>query len=62
MKVKNSISTIMRTLKGRETKDKEAKNIFSYKPIMSNILKYTVAEYRDCIEWVSIRTGQSVAP
>ena len=48
MKVKNSISTTMRTLKGRETKDKAAKNIFSYKPIMGNILKYTVAEYRDC--------------
>ena len=70
MKVKNSISTIMRTLKGRETKDKEAKNIFSYKPIMSNILKYTVAEYRDCsleeimncIEGDTIRTGQSGAP
>lgn len=38
----------MRTLKGKETKDKAAKNIFSYKPIMGNILKYTVAEYRDC--------------
>ena len=45
MKVKNSISTTMRTLKGKETKDKAAKNIFSYKPIMGNILKYTVAEY-----------------
>ena len=70
MKVKNSISTTMRTLKGRETKDKETKNIFSYKPIMSNILKYTVAEYRDCsleeimncIEGDTIRTGQSGAP
>ena len=41
MKVKNSISTTMRTLKCRETKDKAAKNIFSYKPIMGNILKYT---------------------
>ena len=39
MKVKNSISTTMRTLKGKETKDKAAKNIFSYKPIMGNILK-----------------------
>ena len=65
MKVKNSISTTMRTLKGRETKDKAAKNIFSYKPIMGNILKYTVAEYRDCsleeimncIEGDTIRTG-----
>ena len=46
MKVKNSISTTMRTLKGKEAKDKAAKNIFSYKPIMGNILKYTVAEYR----------------
>ena len=65
MKVKNSISTTMRTLKGRETKDKAAKNIFSYKPIMGNILKYTVAEYKDCsleeimncIEGDTIRTG-----
>ena len=65
MKVKNSISTTMRTLKGRETKDKAAKNIFSYKPIMGNILKYTVAEYRDCsleeimncIEGDTIQTG-----
>ena len=48
MKVKNSISTTMRTLKGRETKDKAAKNIFSYKPIMGNILKYTVAENSIC--------------
>ncbi len=39
MKVKNSISTTMRTLKGKETKDKAAKNIFSYKPIMGNIIK-----------------------
>ena len=46
MKVKNSISTTMRTLKAKETKDNAAKNIFSYKPIMGNILKYTVAEYR----------------
>ena len=65
MKVKNSISTTMRTLKGKETKDKAAKNIFSYKPIMGNILKYTVAEYSDCsleeiincIEGDTIRTG-----
>ena len=62
MKVKNSISTTMRTLKGRETKDKAAKNIFSYKPIMGNILKYTVAEYMNCIEGDTIRTGQSGAP
>ena len=39
MKVKNSISTTMTTLKGKETKDKAAKNIFSYKPIMGNIIK-----------------------
>ena len=39
MKVKNSISTTMRTLKGKETKDKAAKNIFSYKPIMGTIIK-----------------------
>ena len=65
MKVKNSISTTMRTLKGKETKDKAAKNIFSYKPIMGNILKYTVAEYSDCsleeiincIEGDTIQTG-----
>ena len=65
MKVKNSISTTMRTLKGKETKDKAAKNIFSYKPIMGNILKYPVAEYSDCsleeiincIEGDTIQTG-----
>ena len=70
MKVKNNISTTMRTLKGRETKDKAAKNIFSYKPIMGNILKYTVAEYgscsleeiMNCIGGDTIRTGQLGAP
>ena len=70
MKVKNSISTTMRTLKCRETKDEAAKNIFSYKPIMGNILKYTVAEYRDCsleeivncIGGDTIRTGRLGAP
>lgn len=70
MKVKNSISTTMRTLKCRKTKDKAAKNIFSYKPIMGNILKYTVAEYRDCsleeivncIGGDTIRTGRLGAP
>ena len=68
MKVKNSISTTMRTLKGKETKDKAAKNIFSYKPIMGNILKYTVAEYSDCsleeiincIEGDTIQTGTAL--
>ena len=68
MKVKNSISTTMRTLKGKETKDKAAKNIFSYKPIMSNILKYTVEEYKncsleeimECIEGDTIQTGTAL--
>ena len=59
MKVKNSISTTMRTLKGRETKDKAAKNIFSYKPIMGNILKYTVAEYKLSLIHISEPTRQA---
>lgn len=48
MDVKDSISVTLKTIDGKETKDQSAKNIFSYKPIMSNILKYTVEEYRDC--------------
>ena len=42
MDVKDSISVTLKTIDGKETKDQSAKNIFSYKPIMSNILKYTV--------------------
>ena len=45
MDVKDSISVTLKTIDGKETKDQSAKNIFSYKPIMSNILKYTVEEY-----------------
>lgn len=48
MDVKDSISVTLKTLEGKEAKDQSVKNIFSYKPIMSNILKYTVEEYRDC--------------
>lgn len=48
MDVKDSISVTLKTLESKEAKDQSAKNIFSYKPIMSNILKYTVEEYRDC--------------
>ena len=65
MDVKDSISVTLKTIDGKETKDQSAKNIFSYKPIMSNILKYTVEEYRDCsleeimncIEGDTIQTG-----
>ena len=53
MDVKDSISVTLKTIDGKETKDQSAKNIFSYKPIMSNILKYTVEEYRDCVCWNS---------
>ena len=68
MKVKNSISTTMRTLKGKETKDQSVKNLFIYKPIMGNILKYTVEEYKDCsleeimecIEGDTIQTGTAL--
>ena len=48
MDVKDSISVTLKTIDGKETKDQSAKNIFSYKPIISNILKYTLEEYRDC--------------
>ena len=48
MNVKDSISATMDSIEGNESGDKSAQNIFSYKPIMGNILKYTVAEYKDC--------------
>ena len=48
MNVKDSISATMDSIEGNESGDQSAKNIFSYKPIMGNILKYTVAEYKDC--------------
>ena len=65
MNVKNSISESMNAIRGKESKDQSAKIIFSYKPIMGNILKYTVAEYSDCsleeiincIEGDTIQTG-----
>ena len=68
MDVKDSISVTLKTIDGKETKDQSAKNIFSYKPIMSNILKYTVEEYRDCsleeimncIEGDTIQTGTAL--
>ena len=43
MNVKDSISATMDSIEGNESGDQSAKNIFSYKPIMGNILKYTVA-------------------
>ena len=49
MNVKDSISATMDAIEGNESGDQSAKNIFSYKPIMGNILMYTVAEYRNCI-------------
>ena len=68
MDVKDSISVTLKTIDGKETKDQSAKNIFSYKTIMSNILKYTVEEYRDCsleeimncIEGDTIQTGTAL--
>lgn len=48
MNVNDSISATMDTVKGKETKDQSVKNLFIYKPIMGNILKYTVEEYKDC--------------
>ena len=39
MNVKNSISESMNAIRGKESKDQSAKSIFSYKPIMGNILK-----------------------
>lgn len=38
----------MDTVKGKETQDQSVKNLLIYKPIMGNILKYTVEEYKDC--------------
>ena len=62
MDVKDSISVTLKTIDGKETKDQSAKNIFSYKPIMSNILKYTVEEYRDCsLEELSQRESALVS-
>ena len=68
MNVKDSISATMDSIEGNESGDKSAKNIFSYKPIMGNILKYTVAEYKDCsleeimecIEGDTIQTGTAL--
>ena len=68
MNVKDSISATMDSIEGNESGDKSAKNIFSYKPIMGNILKYTVAEYKDwsleeimeCIEVDTIQTGTAL--
>ena len=59
---------IMDAIEGNESGDKSAQNIFSYKPIMGNILKYTVAEYKDCsleeimecIEGDTIQTGTAL--
>ena len=68
MNVKDSISATMDAIEGNESGDQSAKNIFSYKPIMGNILKYTVAEYKDCsleeimdcIEGDTIQTGTAL--
>ena len=68
MNVKNSISESMNAIRGKESKDQSAKSIFSYKPIMSNILKYTVEEYKncsleeimECIEGDTIQTGTAL--
>ena len=68
MNVKDSISATMDSIEGNESGDQSAKNIFSYKPIMGNILKYTVAEYKkcsleeitDCIEGDTIQTGTAL--
>lgn len=68
MDVKDSISVTMESIKGKEKEDQSVKNIFSYTPIMGNILKYTVAEYKDCslekimscIEGDTIQTGTAL--
>lgn len=68
MNVNDSISATMDTVKGKETKDQSVKNLFIYKPIMGNILKYTVEEYKDCsleeimecIEGDTIQTGTAL--
>lgn len=48
MNVKDSIAASMDSVRGKEKQDKSVKKIFSYKPIMGNILKYTIKEYADC--------------
>lgn len=48
MKVKNMYFHNNENLKRQRNQRQSGKNIFSYKPIMGNILKYTVAEYSDC--------------
>ncbi|MGO4948456.1 hypothetical protein ACTQ50_19200 [Blautia sp. Sow4_E7] len=59
MNVKDSISATMDSIEGKESEDQSAKNIFSYKPIMGNILKYTVAEYKDCsLEEIMVSQNQ----
>ena len=68
MNVKDSIIASMDAVKGKENRDQSAKNIFEYKPIMGNILKYTVEEYKDCsleeimacIEGDTIQTGTAL--
>ena len=58
MDVKDSISVTLKTIDGKETKDQSAKNIFSYKPIMSNILKYyNIGLYDDGYE-TNFKTGK----
>ena len=42
----------MDTVKGKETQDQSVKNLLIYKPIMGNILKYTVEEYKSIIVWL----------
>ena len=68
MNVNDSIIASMDAIKGKENRDQSAKNIFEYKPIMGNILKYTVEEYKDCsleeimacIEGDTIQTGTAL--
>ena len=45
MNVKNSISESMNAIRGKEAKDQSAKSIFSYKPIMSNILNTKTSKF-----------------
>ena len=60
MDVKDSISVTLKTIDGKETKDQSAKNIFSYKPIMSNILKYyNIGLYDDGYE-TNFKTGKEI--
>ena len=63
MDVKDSISVTLKTIDGKETKDQSAKNIFSYKPIMSNILEYrdcSLEEIMNCIEGDTIQIGTAL--